>query len=380
MKKLKIVIIQPSIGNILAGAELVAVELAKGLQNYCDVTVLCEKKINEIKDISVEIPVFNRNKVKNSKNLFIKFLNFSLKKVADNSEIAIEYLSEMPSVFFHLLLNKYDVIFPHNNWGGLLVCSIIKFIKGTPVLYTEHGSHLPKCYKRNMKFKPDKYIALTKDFENLIKENYPEINVEFIPNGVNFEKFNPGVEPEKIDLPRPIILAVGRNDEIKRLNFVIDAVSKIDKTSLVLVSIGENLDELEQKGNQMLGVDRFKLYRNISFAEVHKFFAACDIFTLPSDSEAFGLVYAEAMACNKPCVAPNDAIRSEVIGEAGILCDVNNPEEYINALKQALSKEWGSIPYEKVKNLDWKEISKQYYKVIENLAERKIAKETGWQS
>ena len=364
MKKIKIAIIQPSIGNILAGAEIVAIELAKELKNYCDVTVLCEKKVAGIEDISLEIPVLNRNRVINSKNIFIKTLNFILGKFSDNPEIAIEYISSSVPVFFHLLFNSYDVLYPHYNWGGLWICNLVRMLKGTPILYTEHGSHLPKCYTRNLKFKPDKYIALNKEFENRIKQQYPNINVEYIPNGVNFNEFNPHIKPKEIDLPHPVILAVGRNDEIKRLNLVIDAVSKTNNVSLVLVSTGKNLDELEQTGNKKIGSNRFKLYRHVNPDKISEFYTACDIFTLPSDGEACSLVYIEAMACNKPSVAPNDAARSEIIGEAGILCNVTNIDEYVNALNKALSMDWGNIPYEKAKNLNWKAIAKQYYSVI----------------
>ena len=43
------------------------------------------------------------------------------------------------------------------------------------------------------------------------------------------------------------------------------------------------------------------------------------------------------MACGVPVVAPDDAVRREVIGEAGVLCDVTYPDAYVRALRTALA-------------------------------------------
>jgi glycosyltransferase involved in cell wall biosynthesis len=73
-------------------------------------------------------------------------------------------------------------------------------------------------------------------------------------------------------------------------------------------------------------------------------YAAADCFTLPSRTESFGLTYLEAMACGVPCVAPDDAVRREVIGDGGILCDVTDPAAYTGALAEALARDWEDIP------------------------------------
>jgi len=56
------------------------------------------------------------------------------------------------------------------------------------------------------------------------------------------------------------------------------------------------------------------------------------------------LTYLEAMACGIPCVAPDDAVRREVIGEAGIFCDVTDDAAYAEALARALARNWGTVP------------------------------------
>nr|AIA89301.1 Glycos_transf_1 [uncultured Nostoc sp.] len=66
-----------------------------------------------------------------------------------------------------------------------------------------------------------------------------------------------------------------------------------------------------------------------------------DVFALPSLGEPFGIVYVEAMAAGLPVVAPDDNIRREIIGEAGILCNCKIAKEFANALDRAMNKSGG---------------------------------------
>ncbi|HIK01558.1 TPA: glycosyltransferase family 4 protein [archaeon] len=57
--------------------------------------------------------------------------------------------------------------------------------------------------------------------------------------------------------------------------------------------------------------------------ELVQFFAAADVFVLPSNMEGFGIVLAEAMACGTPCIAYNIPAVREVIsdGKNGYLAE-----------------------------------------------------------
>jgi glycosyltransferase involved in cell wall biosynthesis len=56
-------------------------------------------------------------------------------------------------------------------------------------------------------------------------------------------------------------------------------------------------------------------------SDIAALMAACDIFSLPSFEEPFGLVYAEAMAMRRPVVALTDGGTPEVVehGKCGLL-------------------------------------------------------------
>ena len=100
-----------------------------------------------------------------------------------------------------------------------------------------------------------------------------------------------------------------------------------------------------------------------------KYLNACDVFTLVSEeSEAFGLVYLEALACNLPVVATDDSLRHELIGDhaairlsaesrrAGAGVFVKNPvddEEYARCLEAAARTDWGDKPVKQARKFDW---------------------------
>jgi glycosyltransferase involved in cell wall biosynthesis len=65
--------------------------------------------------------------------------------------------------------------------------------------------------------------------------------------------------------------------------------------------------------------------------------AACDVFVLSSEFEGFGLVVAEAMACEKLVVATDCGGVREVVGDAGLLVPPRDTEALVLALKRALS-------------------------------------------
>ncbi|MDD3013675.1 MAG: glycosyltransferase [Candidatus Gastranaerophilales bacterium] len=364
--KPKIVIIHPAVGDSLGGSQIFVLELAEKLKDRCDITILSSEKIN---NLCKPIYCLPRGKLIKTENPFLKLLVKILRNFATTPEIVIEHFTALFPVLFELLKGDYDVVFPNNDWGGLLAASIYRKIKRKPILFTEHLGIMydGKIAKRNLKFKPDKYIALSEEFIDWVKTNYPDCDVEYIPNGVNTERFNPKIKQAILDLPKPIILTVAGNYECKRLDLIIKAVSKLDKGSLLLVTSGPNTDELENKGKTLIGEDRFKLLKNISYQDIPSYYNACDIFTLPSEQESFGLVYLEAMACNKPVVAPDDARRQKIVDNAGILCDVTNIEEYADTLKKVIETDFGDSPVSQASKFSWEVCAEKYYQVIQSL-------------
>jgi len=364
MHKPKVAIIHPTIGDSSGGSQIFVLNLTNFLKDRLDITIYSSKKLNEN---CKKIPCIPRSMICN---------NFLLNKIAKLLNIRVYYtlgsFIELFTCFVplltELLIKDYDVIYPNNDWGGLFIASLVRKFKKKPIIFTEHlGLYGEgKVAKKNLSLKPDLYVVLSKEMEQWTRENFPEINIEYIPNGVDTNLFKPSEVTKKINLEKPIVLCVSGYQPCKRLELTIDAMAKLDYGSLLIVSSSKNIGELVNYGETKLGKSRFKLV-SAKHEEMPQYYNLCDLFTLPSESEGFGLVYIEAMACNKPIVTTDDTNRKQIIGEAGIFCNVCNANDYANAIDTGLKTNFGNKPIQQAHKYTWESAIDKYYKAIKSL-------------
>lgn len=260
----------------------------------------------------------------------------------------------------HLWMEKYDWIIPINGRWQVIICRVFRFLRGGKLLISGHaGIGFEDHF--NIRFgQPDIFVAISP--EALQWAGKLTSNAIYIPNGVDIEKFNPQVKPIKLDLKKPIIFCNSALLKYKRVDLVIKAVSKLIDVQLLIIGDGPLKKEIEKLGQQLLG-ERFKLLSSVPHEEMPKYYTAADIFTLVSEkSEAFGLVYLEALACNIPVVVPDDINRREIIGDAGLYTHPEDTNSYKETLKKALSKKWGNIPKTQADKYSWEIIASKYLK------------------
>jgi len=101
--------------------------------------------------------------------------------------------------------------------------------------------------------------------------------------------------------------------------------------------------------------------------EIAAWYTAADVFTLPSVTESFGLVYLEALASGRPVVGTDDAVRREVIGGAGLCCDVENIETYAGALERALTADWGDRPRRQAERFSFTHTADAYAQLLRDV-------------
>lgn len=262
---------------------------------------------------------------------------------------------------------KPDYIYPLNSGWQIFLLTIVSRLIGTKIII---GGHSGPGWndKLNLLFHPDIFVALTQAQSDWAQKATPWNNqkIVVIPNGVNQKIFLPKGDKRALSLEKPIVLAVGAASKSKRLMDTIRAVSKLGNTSLLICGTGPDEKTEDELGEKLLGI-RYKRLK-VSHEDMPSVYRSADVFTLCSDkSEAFGIVYLEALASGLPCVATNDSSRREILGEAGFYVkDPSDSKEYAQRLKEALTKKSSEKNLKQAQKYSWKKIASNYEEMLKN--------------
>lgn len=168
--------------------------------------------------------------------------------------------------------------------------------------------------------------------------------IEMIPNFVDLERYDRTRQPcHRSKLARDdekLIIHISNFRPVKRVADVVHAFARIARSTparLLLVGDGPERGRAQQLA-QAEGVrDRVVfLGKQESVAEI---LSCADLFLLPSESEAFGLVALEAMACGVPVVASRVGGIPEIVedGVSGRLLEVGDVDGMAQAGLELLS-------------------------------------------
>jgi glycosyltransferase involved in cell wall biosynthesis len=191
-----------------------------------------------------------------------------------------------------------------------------------------YDSTLGKAVLNNV----DIVIAHTREEIGLMKQVGLDTTggrVRIVPAGIDFSKFEtvPDGAPFRkhfgIGADEQVVLFSGRLAQNKGLLVLAEAAPAVlksfPKARFVLVGQDMGVREKLEKRLAELGIgDRFLLTGHVKDdALFRSAYGACDVFVLPSEYEAFGLVLLEAMASEKPVVASAVGGMPEVLGAGG---------------------------------------------------------------
>jgi glycosyltransferase involved in cell wall biosynthesis len=139
----------------------------------------------------------------------------------------------------------------------------------------------------------------------------------------------------------PSVLCVGRLVSYKGVEFLIRALEGI-KARLWIVGTGPLEDSLRNLAREKGLADRVEFLGKVSEQDLVAYYHACDVFALPSitNAEMLGLVQVEAMACRKPVISTNLPTGVPWInqhGKTGLVVAPGNVEELASAMQLLLS-------------------------------------------
>lgn len=357
----KIAILAPYVGSVNRGAETFVIELTKKLSQTYEIDVFSLKKEPQILSNIVTVQVQKGFLLGFHEKMYEKSVVY--RKVINKCYYLIpEVVFEKrfsKSVFKIIENRKYDLIFPNNGVWGCIYANKLRKQKCVPYIYTGHGG-IGYGEKEILKTKPNAYVCLTNKHMNWaerIKER--ETMTLVIPNGVNVQDFSGEKERRNSD---NVILSVGALTQFKRHELTIKAMKHVKDARLVILGKGEEENELKKLADKCIP-GRYTI-SSVPYCEISKYYKMADLFVLPSYEEPFGIVYLEAMSADLPIVVPNDSQRHEIVGEAGLYCDVEDEMIYAKTMEKALKMEWGNIPNERAKSFDWSIVAAQYVNLI----------------
>lgn len=263
-----------------------------------------------------------------------------------------------------IIQEKADIVIAMNGRMQALKASIGRLFGGYKLVITGQSGIGRDDIWNIVVARPNVFVALTSVMEKWAKLWGKGLKIAIIPNGVDASRFEPHGQKLDFKLKKPIVLSVGALTSTKHHERTIEAIAKLDGISLLIVGKGEKKEELELLAKQKIP-NRFKI-TSFSYEDLPAVYRSCDLFVLPSwDREAFGIVYVEALASGLGVVAPDDEVRREIIGEAGILVDVTNPDQYAAAMKKALEIDWLNKSLKRASKFSWKEVAQKYLELFE---------------
>jgi D-inositol-3-phosphate glycosyltransferase len=170
------------------------------------------------------------------------------------------------------------------------------------------------------------------------------------PPGVDHSRFHPGSRSDAraaLGLPadEPLVLFVGRIQPLKGLDVAIEAFRLLDVPDARLLVVGgpsgpRGAGEIERLRDAVASAGlRVEFRPPVPHGDTPMLYQAADLLVVPSRSESFGLVAAEAQACGVPVVAARVGGLAYAVadGESGFLVTGWDAVAYAEAMRRVLT-------------------------------------------
>jgi N-acetyl-alpha-D-glucosaminyl L-malate synthase BshA len=220
-----------------------------------------------------------------------------------------------------------------------------------PMITTLHGTDITLVgnhpfYKPAVTFSINKSDYVTSVSQSLKDDTLKLFNIkneiQVIPNFIELDKnkYDPSVPCQRSVMANDderIVTHISNFRKVKRIPDIIKIFYKIQKeipAKLMMVGDGPEKEKAEKMCRKFGIQDKVIFFGNSN--EIDRILCLTDLFLLPSETESFGLVALEAMACGVPVISSNSGGLPEVNlnGVSGYLSDVGEIDEMAkNAIK-----------------------------------------------
>lgn len=183
-------------------------------------------------------------------------------------------------------------------------------------------------------------VSQTATEEMIRKGAFTNNDLITVYNGINLDEFNTNPKTTKLDRKTLNLISVGSFSDPKDYPNLINAfgiVKNRNNTDIKLTIVGDG--KLRPVIESL--IKELSLEKDITLlgrrSDISELLNASDIFLLASKFEGFGLVVAEAMACECYVVATDSGGVAEVMGDSGRLVPIKDSEALAEAIEQTIS-------------------------------------------
>ncbi len=245
--------------------------------------------------------------------------------------------------------------------------------------------------ERALKYPLDRYIVLndgTMGDRALAARGIPAGKIEFLPNGMNMEwadiKTDIPRERAEFGLPidRTLIVTVSRLVKLKRVDLLIEAVSRMssearDRAALVITGDGPERQGLEEM-SRTLGLSGMTHFTGaVPYDSMPRLLKSCDIFAATGELTNMSMPPCEAMLCGLPVAAFDVAGTSESVrdGETGLLVENGDTRAMASTLDRLVLDSGlrenlgrGAAAYASENFMSWEQRTARELEILEELA------------
>lgn len=181
-------------------------------------------------------------------------------------------------------------------------------------------------------------VAIDATTFSSIKHQLPRVNVELVPNCINFASVRHMREGGAT--VKQTVLFAGWVIPAKGIEELLSAWSAMASVDWTLIIVGPVESLYKEQLFERYGSKFISFMGEKSHEETLSLIAACDVFVLPSYSEGFPNAVLEAMALGKPIVASSvGAIPEMLTNGAGSLVAPKDAKALQSALQQVMDDE-----------------------------------------
>jgi len=264
-----------------------------------------------------------------------------------------------------------EVIHAHTESAGVLACEVAG-AAGVPVVTTLHGINRGKRYLagfgqpaflRRAFSCPDRLALVGAPLLGFVRNYVDSLDhVRVVHNGFRAEGAVPCrnrrvlASPVRVNIASVSNLVEGKGIDVNLAALGRPEIARLRHWHYHIVGDGPLRSALEAQARELNIADRVTFHGRCGHDMVYQLLSGCDVFSLPSAPEAFGVAYLEAMACGLLSIGvvsqgPSSFIEDgrtgiliherDVAGLASRLLDIfNNPIRYADMAEAGREHVW----------------------------------------